>query len=436
MVKFSATRLAAAMAVPVLLSGCYGVRVSVHAPPSPPLKEVARARIVGDDLALDGLERALDASKVFFSSVNKRDALYTLGYDSYTFDQIAQSVDNFERIVEQTPPNHLHARLSRECHAYAPRTASDDDRFTAYYEPVLSASERPNERFRYPVYQQPDDLTLVRLANFFPRDRRQIHGRVRGKELVPYLSRADIDGRGLLRNRGLELAWVDDPVALYFLHIQGSGRLRLTDGRTVRVNFAASNGMPYTSVGRYMLDRGLLPPSDGSAGAMRAYLTDNPELRDQILFQNPRYIFFREVNLADKEGPIGSLGVPLVAGRSIATDPSYVPPGVVVYVKSEKPVVDAHGRLVGWDSFGRFMVNHDSGSAIHGPGRGDIYWGEGERAGLAAGYMNRRGSMAIVLCGVQPVHGMIAKTPSAGAYRMVSLPGTDDSAVALASGNP
>lgn len=380
-----------------LLPGCYGIRVSIQMPQRPAYKALSRPNLSYDDLDVRGLREAAQASLAYFDRVAKGSGYHSLGRDSYSREQVAASIHNFLRIIDETPPSRLNKRLSRECRSYSPRKGA---RYTAYYEPVLRASRRRDERFRYPVYAKPDELTLVRLSKFFPDDTRRIHGAVRDGELHPFLTREKIDGEGLLEGRGLELAWVDDPVALYFLHIQGSGRLKLRSGSLLRVNFAASNGLPYTSVGRYMLDKHII--SSGSSGAIRSYLSANPEKRDEILFHNDRYIFFRKVKLADNQGPIGSLGVPLVAGRSIATDHRYVPPGALLYIKTKRPLVDDSGQLIGWRDVARFAFSHDSGAAIKGPGRADIYWGEGESAGAAAGYMNQPGKMLVLMCGEQP----------------------------------
>jgi membrane-bound lytic murein transglycosylase A len=167
-----------------------------------------------------------------------------------------------------------------------------------------------------------------------------------------------------------------------------------------------------------MLDRNLI--QSGSTSSIRSYLQSNPDTRDQILFQNKRYIFFREVALDSSEGPIGSLGVPLVAGRSIAADSRYVPPGAVLYIKTQAPVVDTEGKVAGWNSLGRFVFHHDSGAAIKGPGRADIYWGEGDRAGSAAGYMNRRGDMIVLMCGVEPLRH--ANGTSSSAFSRIPFP--------------
>lgn len=396
-----------------LASGCYGIRISVEAPSRPELTRVSRPTyIYGDDLDLRGLQHAASMSIDYLEDF-ARPAQYVLGRDVFTTEQIEASVKRFMNIVESTPPERLARRLSRECRAY---TTIRTPRFTAYYEPVLTASRQRDERFRYPLYQKPDELTLVRLANFFPQDQRKIHGAVRSGELLPYLTREEIDRHGRLSGRGLELAWVDDPVALYFLHVQGSGRLRLDRGEEMRVNYAASNGLPYTSIGRYMLDNGML--ASGSSGAIRAFLAGNPSVRDDVMFQNRRYIFFREVDLEAHEGPIGSLGFPLVAGRSLATDERYIPPGAVLYIKSKRPVTDEFGRLTGWQTFSRFAFSHDSGAAIKGPARADIYWGEGEQAGREAGYMSQGGKLVVLMCGVRPGRGAVADAAGAALTRV------------------
>jgi len=360
-------------------SGCYGLQVAAQGAPHPEYTHLARPRVAPDDLQVSGLHRAAAASRRYFAA-GAADAVHSIGSDTYTSSQIAHSVDAFLRLVDETPPRLLNERIARECRGYSPRQGA---RFTAYYEPMLEARRQKDARFRYPVYGKPDDVTLASLSG-------------RGR-----LSRAAIDGAGVLAGRGLELAYLDDPVALFFLHIQGSGRLRLADGSILRVNYAASNGMPYASIGRYMTDRGIT--GAGSGGAMRTLLRAvSPELRDEILFQNPRYIFFRTVALEDADGPIGSLGVPLVAGRSIAADSRYVPPGAVVYIKTKVPVLDTRGKLVGWNEMARFTFNHDSGSAIKGAGRADIYWGEGERAGMPGGFVNGPGDMVVLVCGEGP----------------------------------
>ena len=402
--------------VVVAVAGCAGLRLSVHAPPESPYK-ARTAEVAGDDLDLASLRRAAHASLAYYDALPTdsvgRHGVYKLGHDLYGRQELRASVAKFLEIIESTPRAKVHANLREQCRTYIPTSRP---RFTAYYEPLIGAAYEPDEKHRFPVYASPAELTTVHLAKFFKGDRRAIHGRVEDGEMEPYLTRRQIDGEGRLHGRGLELAWLSDPVDLFFLHIQGSGRLSMTDGKVLRVNFATSNGLPYTSVGRDMLDRGYLPPNKGSSGDIKHYLSANPELQNDLMFRNERYIFFRQVDLAPDQGPLGSLGVPLVSGRSLATDRRYVPPGVVTYLTTERPLVSDDGKLEAWQSFSRFAFSHDSGFAIKGPARVDLYWGEGEAAGREAGYVNGAGELAILLCGVQPrrrveVGSMAAYTP-------------------------
>ncbi len=382
----------------VFLPSCGVLPLEFSSSPATSYERTQRVGVIGDDLDVESLLAAASASLDYYDSRGRRKR-YSLGRDTYSAKQLRHSVEHFVELVRYTPTALLHQRLADECRAYAPNEGA---RFTAYYEPVLEARSSRDENFRYPVYTRPDELTRVELGRFFKGDKRLIHGKVKDGDLVPYLTREEIDGSRLLEGRDLELAWVDDPVALYFLHVQGSGRLRMEDGRVMRVNFSASNGLSYFSVGRWMLDNRVLGPGQGSSSAIRSWLTLNPEQRDGVLFRNPRYIFFREVELADNQGPIGSLGVPLIGGRSIATDPSFVPPGALTYIISRRPQLNDKGQVASWRHFARFAFNHDTGGAIKGAGRADIYWGEGEKRGLEAGYMNEPGRMAVLLCGVQP----------------------------------
>jgi membrane-bound lytic murein transglycosylase A len=207
--------------------------------------------------------------------------------------------------------------------------------------------------------------------------------------LVPYYSRQEIDRLGLLEGRSLEIAWVADPVEAFFLHIQGSGKILLPDGGYLRVHYAVSNGRPYRSVGRLLVDTGRISRGQASASSIMDYLKAHPEGRDPLMDYNERYVFFEET----KEGPLGNLNILLTPGRSLATDQRLYPPGVLAYVETEVPVVDSNGRFVEWRSMGRFMVNQDTGAAILGPNRADIYWGSGESAGRQAGFMHSQGRL-------------------------------------------
>ena len=262
--------------------------------------------------------------------------------------------------------------------------------FTGYFEPILRGRQRREGTFAYPLYRRPDDLIAVRLGDFSEEWAGiTIYGRVSSGELAPYYTRREIDGDHALEGRGLELAWLDDPVARYFLQVQGSGVLRLEGGAELRVGFAASNGKPYTSSGRLLIDDGSLPAGQATAPAIQAFLRAHPERRDEVLFHNDRYVFFRKV----ADGPIGRLGVKLTAGRSVAVDGSLYPLGALGYVDTQIPLVDSEGRPTGRQPLRRLVLAQDSGAAIAGPGRVDLFFGSGETAGLQAGSVSSRGEL-------------------------------------------
>jgi membrane-bound lytic murein transglycosylase A len=240
--------------------------------------------------------------------------------------------------------------------------------FTGYYQPVIEGSLAPTPEYVYPIYGMPADL----IGN-----------------LVPYYSRREIDELGSLRGRGYEIAWVKNPIDLFFLHIQGSGILELEDGRRLLVGYAGANGRPYRSIGRLLIDRGKIPQEEMSMQRLRRYLIDYPDEQNEIFSYNESYVFFR----FSQEGPLGNLEVPLTPGRSIATDARLFPKGALAFIFTERPVLDAAGQLVGWQPFSRFVLNQDTGGAIRGPQRADLYFGTGFEAEAGAGYMNRPGKL-------------------------------------------
>lgn len=266
--------------------------------------------------------------------------------------------------------------------------------FTGYYEPLLEGSLRREGPYRFPIYRRPTDLLEIDLGRFRPAFRGQrIVARIEGQRVLPYYSRAQIDGMGVLAGRGLELVWLKDPLDLFFLHIQGSGEILLPDGRKIHVGYAGSNGHPYRSIGRILLQQGAIPPEKISMQAIKAYLRAHPEQMQEILFANPSYIFFRIL----KDGPLGSLGVPVTPGRTIATDPRLFPRGGLAFIRARKPVTDREGRIIRWERFSRFVLNQDSGGAIRGAGRADLFCGSGPEAELIAGHLQHRGRLYFLL---------------------------------------
>jgi membrane-bound lytic murein transglycosylase A len=262
---------------------------------------------------------------------------------------------------------------------------------TGYYQPELTASRRRTERFRYPLYRTPDDLVDVDLSQFCPDCRSRVgQGRVENGKVVPYYSRAEIEA-GALVDRGYEIAWLDDPVEVYFLHVQGSAVLRFDDGVHMQVSYGGSNGRPYTSIGSVLIAQGKMSRGAVSLKTLKDYLRGHPEEQAALTAANQRHIFFRTVAV----GPIGSLGITLTAGRSIAADASVYPAGALMFLRvaprataasaAEKPV------------FSRFAVIQDAGSAISGASRADVFWGSGPTAEAIAGDLRNPGEMYLVL---------------------------------------
>jgi membrane-bound lytic murein transglycosylase A len=261
---------------------------------------------------------------------------------------------------------------------------------TGYYEPILEGDLRKTERFRYPLYSIPEETVTVPLGQFNSKyGQERLVGRLKGREVVPHYTRKEIDTDQVLSGRGLEIVWVDDPVALFILHIQGSGQIRLPDGKILRVNYAQKNGRPFRGLTSYMVKKGFLSETEKSYQHMKSYLNAHPEFRDEIMNHNESYIFFRIV----EEGPIGSLGLPIVASRSIATDPAVFPKGALGFMISRKPVFDEEGQVKTWRPYSRFIFSHDAGGAIKGPGRVDLFCGTGEVAEVLAGSLKEKGRL-------------------------------------------
>lgn len=264
----------------------------------------------------------------------------------------------------------------------------DTGLITGYYEPILTGSRsRENDR-QMPIYKRPADLLRIDIPNALDPAAGTQGSRLRGRlvqdRVLPYHTRADIETKDALK--GQELFWIDDPVEAFFLHIQGSGRLRLRDGTTVRVNFSDTNGHAYRPIGRVMIDRGLLPAGGANAPAIKGWLRANPQASTSVMHANPRFVFFREqAEDAIDAGPPGSLTVPLTPMRSIASDPRVIPPGSLVFMQTTHPTTN--------EPLQRLTVSQDTGVAIVGPVRADLFWGNGAEAEKNAGMMAARGKL-------------------------------------------
>ncbi|GGH29197.1 membrane-bound lytic murein transglycosylase A [Cribrihabitans marinus] len=237
--------------------------------------------------------------------------------------------------------------------------------FTGYFEPELDGARQRTERFRYPIHRMPPE---ARASN-------------------PWLPRREILTSGVMEGRGLEIAWVDDPVELFFLQIQGSGRIRLPDGRRIRVGYGGANGHPYRSIGVELVRRGIFEAHQVSAEVIRNWVRRNPEAGPELLFHNTSYVFFRELpGLTADEGPRGAMNRSVTTLRSVAVDPAFTPLGAPVWVEKD-----------GRDPMRRLMIAQDTGSAIKGAQRADIFFGTGDAAGQAAGQLRDPGRMVVLL---------------------------------------
>ena len=273
---------------------------------------------------------------------------------------------------------------------------SDSGMVTGYYEPLLRGSRTRTPTYRYPVYGTPDDLLVIDLSELYPDMKNmRLRGRVEGRRVVPYYNRAQIEA-GTAPVTGKEIVWVADAVELFFLQIQGSGRVRLDNGAMVRLGYADQNGHPYRSIGRLLVERGDLPLERASMQGIKNWATQNPEKLQELLNANASYVFFREMP-ADLPGPLGALGVALTAQRSVAIDPRFIPLGAPLFLATTMPNSRA--------PLNRLMLAQDTGGAIRGAVRADFFWGFGDDAGAQAGRMRQSGKIWVLLPNDYPLPG-------------------------------
>ena len=374
------------------LAGCMRGFPLISAPPVETFILVPAEQIdLDDDLDFASLDLAIDRSVQYYEG-SGRNSVYRMADKLIGAKQLKESLLAFRQIIRNGASNEEKKnQIRHEFDIY--RAAGDDEYggvlFTGYYEPLLEGSLTPTDKYKYPLYKLPPDLVMKAISKNETKITRMKNG-----EAVPYYTRREIDVEGVLKGRGLELLWVDDPIELFTLHIQGSGKIKLEDGRILTVSYAQNNGRPFRSVTRYMLDNGMISGSESSYRNVKIFLKSK---RDQELFEilsyNERYIFFRFV---DKE-PIGSLGQPVTPDRSIATDPDYFPQGALAFIRLRKPVFDAEGNIIQRVPFSRFVLNQDKGSAIKGPGRVDLFCGFGANAQSTAGSLKEKGELYFLI---------------------------------------
>lgn len=315
---------------------------------------------------------------------------FFFGDYAVTAAQMAEGMTRIQDILSRYPDAAARSEALKQEFILFASVGSDGEGkvlFTGYYEPMLKARRERTDAFKYPLYALPDDLVWIDLRNFgtdLPKKR--LVGQVRSHKVVPFPDREAIDFDNAIKDTAEVLAYIDDPVDAFFLHIQGSGQVIFADNTRLRLGYAATNGHPYRSIGRLLLKEGLMEPDSMSMQAIKRFLAENPEHLRRVLTHNPSYVFFRPLDAIG--GPLGCYEIPLTAGRSVATDRRIFPGLAVCFIQGETPTPNG-----GTAPFMRFALNQDTGGAIRGPGRLDLFFGTGDLAGDLAGRMKYEGRL-------------------------------------------
>jgi membrane-bound lytic murein transglycosylase A len=377
-----------------LFSACAAPRIQTGLLPVPPAE--VRERAFPDDAGFDGLAIALRQSIRYYRRL-PASATFTYADLVYTPPEMEASTALFLKIVEETAGEARDAEIREKFLFFESRNDRGAAFFTGYFEPVLPGSLVRSERFRAPLYAVPADLIVLDLAPYadaglLPAELRgkSLRGKLQGRKLVPYDDRDRISFGNALSGRAEPIAWVADEVELFFLQIQGSGLISLEDGTLLRVNYADQNGLSYRAIGKLLRDR--IPPEQMSLQALKAYLREHPEQVREVLDYNRSYTFFRRV----EEGPLGNIQVPLTPGRSLAMDARLLPKGGIAWIETTLPAAATPGAPSPVP-VRRFGAVQDTGGAITGYGRVDIFWGTGVKAESVAGPFKQEGRVFLLV---------------------------------------
>ena len=347
---------------------------------------------LNDDMSYEGLAEAIRQSVAYFKKIPS-DRQFVFGKDRYDTGHMLESMTRFLAFIETKPSSkELRKYIGANYRVYQSKGYNPEKEvlFTGYYEPTLIGFPKKNKQNRYPVHSLPKDLLTADLSKFSEKYQGdKIVGRLSGKNILPYAERKEILSDPLFNEKAPPLAWVSDPVSLFFLHVQGSGRIIFPNGNGIRVHYRGTNGRPYKSIGKYLIETNKIPKDKMSMQAIRAYLQNHPHEVPHILNYNPSYVFFEKVS----KGPMGCIQTQLVPGRSIALDRKTFPIAALAFIETQRPGDMDKGGIKSWIDFSRFVLNQDTGGAIKGPGRADIFWGGGDYAEIAAGYMKQPGKL-------------------------------------------
>ena len=360
----------------------------------PPLvMSEVQAVFLEDDMPIETLRAAIENSRVYLRKLPANRA-FQYGETTYTTAEVIASMDLFEALLDNF--NNKEQFLSDLNELFVIMKSpggvpSNQVLFTGYYEPVLPGSRTKTSIYNIPAYAKPDDLLTLNLGNFRESlKERTIIYRFENGKIIPYFSRKEIMG-GALEGKAKVVAYFRDPVDLFFMQIQGSGILRTESGEMIRIGYAGANGREYRSIGRLLIEKGVMTKDEASMQKIREYLRNNPSEVNPVLQHNESYTFFVEQDIA--RGPFGNINVPLTPERSIATDALLYPKAGLAFIATDVPNCDDLGQCSGTKRITRFVLNQDTGGAIKGPGRTDIFWGRGAKAEAAAGRMKYFGDV-------------------------------------------
>lgn len=350
---------------------------------------VSNTPSISDDLDLDSLKTALQLQ---IEKTAESGKVFRFGEFSLPAKKYSESLSRLLQVIDSGAAKEQVLEYV-ETHFTFMEVYGDEDwgevRVTSYYEPVIRGSRQPTKEFSQPLYSRPPDLLNLNIGNFSERfkDEPVLKARISDDRVVPYYTRKEIDQMKVLANKNLELCYLD-PIDAFFLHIQGSGTVQFEDGSESYINYADKNGLRYEPIGKFMRD--LITGPITMSAIVRVLRTLAPAVRDAYLYLNPSYVFFRNSN----QRAITSSGVPATPGRTIATDSSLFPKGALAFVQFPKPnfKVDT-GEASSFTETGRFVFDQDSGGAIRGPARVDLFWGRGPEAGRYAGSVNGMGKL-------------------------------------------
>jgi membrane-bound lytic murein transglycosylase A len=342
----------------------------------------------------DDMDRTslIDCTRRHLSYLQRQDPrrIISFGTDSYSIDWLLHSTENFLKMLEKHPSEkELGSFVSNNYLVYQAGGRKGKGRrsmlVTGYYEPVFKGNLTNEPPFLTPIYALPPSL----VDNTREKGERQVSHINENRQIAANWTRQEIETNPELL-KGYELAFLKDPVDAFLLQIQGSGRIQLPDSSVRSVRFAGTNGLEYKSIGKLLVDERRIPLEKITIPVIRAYLLEHPEEQQRILHHNPRFVFFY---WGDEHGPKGSYGIELIPGRSVAVDDTALPNGSIGYLVSRMPQGEPGGTINEWRTITRFVFPQDSGAAIKGTGRVDIFLGHGEAAELAANHMKEQGSL-------------------------------------------